>query len=87
MRNCFQSPLEGHSETSYDQAHLNPFAHYIKIKAYMRVQGVGGGTLYPRVDCTPSPTIDKVHRDEIGETVSSLLLKGIQKLQMTRPLS
>ena len=40
-----------------------------------------GGTLYPGVDCPP---IDYVHRDEIGEIVSSLLLKGIQKLQMTR---
>ena len=38
MRNCFQSPLEGHSETSNDQAPLNPFDHYIKIKAYMRVE-------------------------------------------------
>ena len=43
MRNCFQHPLEGHSETSNDQALLNPFYHYIKMKAYMRVGG--GGTL------------------------------------------
>ena len=48
------------------------------MKAYMRV---GGGALYPGVDC-PHP-IDYVHRDEIGEIVSSMLLKGIQKLQMT----
>ena len=52
MRNCFQFPLEGHSETSNDQAPLNPFDHYIKIKAYMRVEG---GTLYPGVDCSPPP--------------------------------
>ena len=45
MRNCFQSPLEGHSETSNDQAPLNPFDHYIKIKAIMRVGGEGGDTL------------------------------------------
>ena len=41
MRNCFQYPLEGHSETSNDQAYLNPFDHYIKMKAYMRVEGWG----------------------------------------------
>ena len=29
--------LEGHSETSNDQALLNPFDHFIKMKAYMRV--------------------------------------------------
>ena len=44
MRNCFQHPLEGHSETSNDKALLNPFDHYIKMKAYMRVEG-GGDTL------------------------------------------
>ena len=52
MKNCFQYPLEGHSETSNDQALLNPFYHCIKMKAYMRVVG-GGGTLYPGVDCPP----------------------------------
>ena len=60
MRNCFQHSLEGHSETSNGQVFLNPFHHYIKMKAYMRVEG--GGTLYPGVDCPP---IDYVHRDEI----------------------
>ena len=55
MRNCFQYPLEGHSETSNDQALLNPFYHYIKMKAYLRLEGVGGGTLYPGVDCPPWP--------------------------------
>ena len=45
MRNCFQFPLEGHSEISNDQALLNPFYHYIKMKAYMRV---GGGDTLPR---------------------------------------
>ena len=53
MRNCFQHPLEGHSETSNDQVLLNPFDHYIKMKAYMKVEG--GGTLYPGEDC-PHPT-------------------------------
>ena len=89
MRNCFLHPPEGHSETSNDQALLNPFDHYIKMKAYMRV-GLEGGTLYPGVDCPPPqppPYIDYVHRDEIGEIVSSILLKGIQKLQMTRLFS
>ena len=42
MRNCFQHPLEGQSETSNDQDLLNPFDHYIKMKAYMRVEGGGG---------------------------------------------
>ena len=41
MRNCFQYPHEGHSETSNDQALLNPFNHYIKMKAYMKVEGGG----------------------------------------------
>ena len=53
MRNCFQHPLEGHSETSNDQTLLSPFDHYIKMKVYMRVGGVG--TLLPRVDYPPTP--------------------------------
>ena len=84
MRNLFQYPLDGHSETSNDQALLNPFDHYIKMKACMRIEG--GGALYPGVDCPPAP-IDKVHRDKIGEIVSSILLMGIQKLQMPRLFS
>ena len=49
----------------------------------------GGGALYPWVDCPPLPQVnyDYVHRDEIGEIVSSILLKGFQKLQITRLLS
>ena len=43
----------------------------------MRVEG--GGTLYPGVDCLVT-----VHRDDIGKIVSCILLKGIQKLQITR---
>ena len=39
MRNCFQYPLEGFSEASNDQALINPFDHYIKMKANMRVEG------------------------------------------------
>ena len=92
MRNCFQYPLEVHSETSNDQALLNPFYHYIKMKAYMMV---GGGDTSPGVDCPlpppppppPQANIDYVHRDEIGENVSSILLKGFQKLQITRLFS
>ena len=59
--------------------------HNIKMKAYMRVEG--GRTLYPGLDCPP--LIDYVHRDrdKIGEIVSSILLKGIQKLQITRLFS
>ena len=57
MRNYFQYPLEGHSETSNDQALLNPFDHNIKMKAYMRVEV--GGTLYPGVDCPHLPTTGK----------------------------
>ena len=67
-RNCFQYPLEGHSETSNDQALLNPFDHYIKKKAYMRVEVGWEETLYPGVDFPPPlPLIEYVHRDEIGE--------------------
>ena len=47
MRNCFQYPLEGHSETSNDQAFLNPFYHYIKMKEYIRVELGGGGYFTP----------------------------------------
>ena len=51
----------------------------------MRIEG---GTLYPGVDCPPPPPpIDYVHRDEIGENVSSILLKSFQKLQITRRCS
>ena len=51
-------------------------------------QGWGGGTLYPKEDCPPPPTTtDYVHRGLTGEIVSSILLKGIQKLQMTRLFS
>ena len=62
MKNCFQHPLEGHSETSNDQALLNPFDHYIKMKPYMRVEG--GDTL-PQGRLSHQPPIDYVHRDEI----------------------
>ena len=54
MRNCFQHPLEGNSETPNDQALLNPFDNYIKMKAYMRVER---GILYPVVDCPPPPSL------------------------------
>ena len=58
--------------------------------AYMRVEW--GGTLYPGVYCPPlhpppQANIDYVHRDEIGDNVSSILLKGFQKLQITRLFS
>ena len=75
MRNCFQYPLKGHSEASNNQALLNPFYHNIKMKAYMRVEKLGGGTLYPGEDCSliPQANIDFVHRDEIREIVSSMI--------------
>ena len=53
-RNCFQYPLEGHSETSNDQTLLNPFDHYIKMKAYMRV---GGGDTLPQGRLFPPPLL------------------------------
>ena len=58
----------------------------MKMKAYTRV---GAGTLYPGVDCPPisQANIDYVHRDEIGEIVSSIFLNGFQKLQITRLFS
>ena len=45
----------------FDQALLNPFEHYIKMKACMKVEG--GDTL-PWGRLSPPP-IDYVHRDEI----------------------
>ena len=44
------SILEGHSETSNDQALLIPFDHHIKMKACTMVEG--WGTLYPGVKCS-----------------------------------
>ena len=87
MRDCFQHSLEGHSETSNDQALLSPFYHYIKMKAHMTVGREG--TLYPGVDCPPHThtNFDYVHRDKVGENVSSIHLKGFQKLQITRLFS
>ena len=64
MRNCFQHPLEGHSETSNDQALLNPSNHYTKMKAYMKVGG-GGHLTLGHIVPPPTPLIDYVHRDEI----------------------
>ena len=53
---------------------------------YMRVDG---RALYPGIECTPLPQINSngVHRDEIGEIVSNILLKGFRKLQITRHFS
>ena len=44
------------------------------------------GTLYAGVECPPLLQVnsDSVHRDETGEIVSSILLKGFQKLQIIR---
>ena len=61
MRNCFQYPLEVHSKTSNDQALLNPFYHYIKMKAYMRV---GVGDTLPRGRLSPPP-IPPPHHSQI----------------------
>ena len=81
MRNYFKYPLEEFSETTNNQALLFPFI-ITKMKACMRAEGGGlRGTLYPGVDCPPPP---HVHRGETSEIVSSILLKGIQKLHMTR---
>ena len=84
--------VKGHSETSNDQALLNPFDHNIKMKAYMRVGGGGGGTLFSQHRLSPTPppppppqaNIDYVHKHKIGEKVSSILLKGFQKLQIMK---
>ena len=61
------------------------------MKAYDRVGevGVGLGALYPGVECPFLLQVNSgcVHRDEIGEIVSSFLLKGFQKLQITRLFS
>ena len=57
---------------------LNPFDHNIKMKAYEGLGGGEGGNTLPQGRL--SPNIDYVHRDEVGEIVSSILLKGFQKL-------
>ena len=46
---------------------------------------MGGGDTLPGVECPHLPQVNSVyvHRDEIGENVSSILLKGFQKLQIT----
>ena len=70
---------------------------------YEPCQWGGGGTIYPGVKCPPPtishisslwlspppppPPIDYVHRDKIWKIVSSILLKGFQKLQITRLFS
>ena len=80
----------------------NNFSHLVPKKINRGSEG-GGGTIYPGVKCPPlqpsciprgrlSPplpqaNIDYVHRDEICEIVCSILLRGIQKLQMTRLFS
>ena len=58
------------------------------MKAYMRVEG-GGGHFTTGIDrpLLLQANMDYVHRDEIGEAVSSILLKGFQKLQITRLFS
>ena len=57
----------------------------------MNIVNSEGGTIYPgvrvKIVFPPPPHIDYVHRDEIGEILYSILLKGIQKLQMTRLFS
>ena len=55
MRDCLQYPLEGHSEISNDQALLNPFDHYIKMKVYMRVGGMGDTFTRGRLSPPPPP--------------------------------
>ena len=65
-----------HSEISNNQALLNPFDYYIKMKAYIRVEE---GALYPGVDCPPG--LLTFFRDEMGDIVSSILLKGIQNFK------
>ena len=56
------------------------------MKAYMKV-GVGETLPRGRLPPPPQANIDYVHRDEIGVNVPSILLKGFQKLQITRLFS
>ena len=53
------------------------------MKEYRRIEG---GTLNPGVEYHTLPQVnsDCVRKDEIWEIVSSILLKGIQKLQTIR---
>ena len=77
----------GLSETSNKQVILNPFKRNIKINEYMNDDGGWGGRA--RTECPPLPQVNLhyVYRDEIGEIISSILLKGFQKLQITRLFS
>ena len=45
--------------------------------------GVGVGAHYAGIECPTLPQVnsDYVHRDEIGEIVSSILLKGFQNFK------
>ena len=53
------------------------------MKEYIRV-GEEGNTLHGGALSRPTEVNSNcVHRDEIGENVSSILLKGFQKLQIT----
>ena len=82
MRNCFLYPLEGHSETSNDQALLNPFYHCIEMKAYMRIEERGDtlprGRLSPPLP-PPQANIDFVHRDEIMRNCFQYPLKELSE--------
>ena len=68
---------------------------FCKMKAYMMVGGRGHFTPGQIVPPPPPPlhspppqaNTDNVHRDKIGENVSSILLKGFLKLQITRLFS
>ena len=73
MRHCFQYPLEGHAETSNDQALFNPFYHCIKMKAYMRVEG--GHFTLGRL----SPPTHTHHRDEIMRNCFQYPLEGLSE--------
>ena len=83
----FQVSPGGLSETSNKQVILNHFKNNIKMKEYMNIEA--GETLYPGVECLPllQDNLYFVYRDEIEKNISSIFLKGFQKLQITRLFS
>ena len=64
------------------------------MKAYMRAEWgdtlswVGGELLYPRVEGPPLLQVNSVcvHRDEIGEIVSSILCEGLSETSNNQAL-
>ena len=87
MRNCFQYPPEGHSETSNDQeAFLSPFHHYIKMKENIKAEWGVGETLYPRVDYLPLPQVNSMFIETRHKNCFQYLLEGLSETSNNQAL-